>query len=81
MFKGREDLSKRQPSSLHWIISLSFCSFSYNGVCFEQLKHYVSDVTVGQKGMILPNFLWVRLVNNMNKKHGAKNCVWLGKKM
>ena len=37
-------------SSLHWIISLSFCSFSYKGLCFVKLKLSVSDVIVSQKG-------------------------------
>ena len=31
-------------SSLQWIISLSFCSFSYNGVCFDGLKLSVDDI-------------------------------------
>ena len=37
-------------SSLHWSFSLSFCSFSYNGVCKDILKLSVSDVIVSQKG-------------------------------
>ena len=37
-------------SSLHWIISLSFCSFLYNGVCFVLLKLSVSGVIASQKG-------------------------------
>ena len=39
-----------QHKCLNWIISLSFCSFSYNAVCFELLKLSVSDIRVGQKG-------------------------------
>ena len=31
-------------SSLHCNISLSFCSFLYHGVCFEQLKLSVSQL-------------------------------------
>ena len=31
-------------------ISLSFCSFLYNGVCYDVLKLSVSDVIVSQKG-------------------------------
>ena len=37
-------------SSLHWSISLLFCAFSYNGVCYLPLKLSVSDVIVSQKG-------------------------------
>ena len=37
-------------SSLHWIISLSFCLFSYNGVCQVVLKLSITDVIVSQKG-------------------------------
>ena len=37
-------------SSLHCSTSLSFCSFSYNGVCFDNLKLSVNDVIVNQKG-------------------------------
>ena len=37
-------------SSVHWIISLSLCSISYNGVCFKRLKLSVSDAIVSQKG-------------------------------
>ena len=37
-------------SSIHWVISLSFLSFSYNGVCFDKLKLSVSDIIVTQKG-------------------------------
>ena len=37
-------------SSFHSIISLSFCSFSYNGVCFDQLKPCVNDFIDSQKG-------------------------------
>ena len=37
-------------SSLHWIISLSFCLNPCNEVCFIWLKLSVSDVIVGQKG-------------------------------
>ena len=37
-------------SSLHWNISLSFCSFSYNGVCYDVSKLSVCDVIVSQKG-------------------------------
>ena len=34
----------RGESSLHWSICLSFCSFSYYGVCYNQLKLSVNDV-------------------------------------
>ena len=34
----------------HWSFFLSFCLFSYNGVCYDGLKLSVSDVIVGQKG-------------------------------
>ena len=37
-------------SSLHWIIFLSFCSFSYNRVYFNWSRLSVSDVIVSQKG-------------------------------
>ena len=37
-------------SSLHWSISLSFCSFLYNGVYYDVLKLSLSDVIVVQKG-------------------------------
>ena len=37
-------------NSLHWIISLSFCSFSYNGVCCKRFELSVSDVIVSQQG-------------------------------
>ena len=37
-------------SSLYCIISFSFCSFSYNGVCYDGFKRSVSDVIVSQKG-------------------------------
>ena len=37
-------------SSLHWLISLSFCLFLYNGVCYNQLKLSISYVIVIQKG-------------------------------
>ena len=37
-------------SSLHWTFSFSFCSFQYNGVCFDKLKLSVSDDIVSQKG-------------------------------
>ena len=37
-------------SSLHWIILLSFCSFSYNRVCYDELKLSVSDVIFSLKG-------------------------------
>ena len=37
-------------SSLNCNISLSFCLFSYNGVCFKVLKLSVGDVIVSQKG-------------------------------
>ena len=40
-------------SSLHWSISLLFCSFSYNGVCYDGLKLSVSDVIVSQKSLIV----------------------------
>ena len=36
-------------SSLHWIISLSFCSFLYNGVYFRRLKLSVSEMKNSQK--------------------------------
>ena len=36
-------------SSLHCNISLSFCSFLYNGVCFVGLKLSVRDVMLSQK--------------------------------
>ena len=36
-------------SSLHYIIFLSFFSFSYNGVCSDWLKLSFSDVIVVQK--------------------------------
>ena len=36
-------------SSLHCNFSLSFCSFSYNGVHFDGLKLSVNDVIVSQK--------------------------------
>ena len=41
---------KNSHSSLHCNISLSFCSLSYNGVCYNLLKLSVSDVIVSQKG-------------------------------
>ena len=37
-------------SSLHCNISLSFCAFLYNGVCFDQSKLSVSGIIVSQKG-------------------------------
>ena len=43
-------LSVLLSSSLHWIISLSFCSFLYNGVCNDGLKLSVDDVAVIKKG-------------------------------
>ena len=33
-------------SSLHWIISLLFCSVSYSGVCLDVFKHSVSDIKI-----------------------------------
>ena len=39
----------RLSRSLHLSISLSFCSFLYNGVCWDVLKPSVSDVIVSQK--------------------------------
>ena len=36
-------------SSLHCNTSLSFCLFSYSGLCFGKLKLSVSDVIVNQK--------------------------------
>ena len=36
-------------SSLHCNISLSFCLFFYNGVCFEGLKLSVDDTIISQK--------------------------------
>ena len=33
-----------------YFISLSFCSFSYNGICYNRLKLSVSDIIVSQKG-------------------------------
>ena len=35
--------------SLHWIISLSFSSFWYNGVCYSWFKLSVNDIIVSQK--------------------------------
>ena len=49
-------------SSLHCIISLSFCSFSYNGVCYDKLKLSVDDIIVSQKGS-----------NGDRKLHGTLN--------
>ena len=40
---------KKFFSSLHWSISLSYCSFSYSGLCYEQLKLSIDDVIVAQK--------------------------------
>ena len=37
-------------SSLHCNISLSFCLFLYNGVCFDELNLSFSDIIVIQKG-------------------------------
>ena len=37
-------------SSLHCNISLSLCSFSYNGVCFGRLKLSADDTIVSQNG-------------------------------
>ena len=37
-------------SSLHWDISISVCSFSYNGVYYDQVKLSVSEIIVSQKG-------------------------------
>ena len=36
-------------SSLHCTFTLSFCSFSYNGVCYNGLEPSVSDIIVSQK--------------------------------
>ena len=35
--------------SLHWNISLSFCSFSYSGICWDVLNLSVSDIIAIQK--------------------------------
>ena len=40
----------RLKKQSHWNISLSLCSFSYKGVCFDKLKLSVSDVIVSLKG-------------------------------
>ena len=37
-------------SNLHCNISDSFCSFSYSGVCFVQLKLSIDDIIIIQKG-------------------------------
>ena len=42
-----------QNSSLYWIISLSFSSFLYSGVCYNWLKLSVDGVIIGQKGLLL----------------------------
>ena len=36
-------------SSLHWIISLYFCSFLYDGECFDELRLSVVEVKVNLK--------------------------------
>ena len=36
-------------SSLPWLISLSFCSFAYNGVYYDRFKLSISEVIVSQK--------------------------------
>ena len=33
-------------SSLPWLISLSFCSFAYNGVYYDRFKLSISEVIV-----------------------------------
>ena len=47
--KIQKDKRKKSKYSLHWSISLSFCSFLYNGVCYGGLKLSVYDVIVSQK--------------------------------
>ena len=37
-------------SSLHCIISLSICLFSFNGACYDALKLSVGDIILSQKG-------------------------------
>ena len=52
-------------SSLHCNISLSFCSFLYNGVYFNRLKLSVNDVIVNQKRFQWrrkATILWVGLI-------------------
>ena len=41
-------------SSLHCNISLSFCSFLYSGVYFDQLKLTVNDLIVSQEDSMSP---------------------------
>ena len=43
------EFNLERVSSLHWISSLSFCSYLYSGVCFNGLKLSVSDLIVSQK--------------------------------
>ena len=43
-------LIKRRISSLHWTISCSIFSLSYNGVCYVALKLSVDDAIVSLKG-------------------------------
>ena len=48
-FRGHSNknfLVLNRNGSLHWSISLKFCSFLYNGVCWDLLKLSVSDVIV-----------------------------------
>ena len=42
-------IEKQTFSSLHWIVLLSNCLLSYNGVCSIVLKLSICDVTVSQK--------------------------------
>ena len=45
----KHESSVGRVSSLHYVVLLSFCSFSYSGVCFNRLELSIYDVIVGQK--------------------------------
>ena len=45
-----KQVNTKGESSLHCNFSVSFCSFLYNGVYFDGLKLFVSDVIFSQKG-------------------------------
>ena len=48
-------------SSLHCIISLSFCSFLYSGVHVDKFRYSVDDVIVTQKGSNENRNIWAGL--------------------